>query len=203
MTVNNLRRTAVSPFLLGVMIYSLSLRSAGLIVGLLLVVVHLIALLHAKGARQLLRLFPRSRAAGMVLLTVDAVWAFLLIAEMDLGEFTSWRHVFLIAIVAGYILTVFYVEEFLAVRALGILLLLAAEPLLEAAFLHPQASRFLLTVLAYAWATAGLFWVGIPYLLRDQIGWVSGSEKRWRAAAFGGLLYGAAVLVCALTLYGV
>ena len=37
----------------------------------------------------------------------------------------------------------------------------------------------------------GMFWVGMPYTLRNQISWVSASEKRWRAAAFAGLAYGA------------
>jgi hypothetical protein len=59
-----------------------------------------------------------------------------------------------------------------------------------------------LSVLAYAWATLGLFWVGMPYLLRDQIEWLTKTELRWRLAALGGLAYGVAVLVAALTQYG-
>jgi hypothetical protein len=104
--------------------------------------------------------------------------------------------------VAGYFLTAIFVEEFLAVRALGILCLLVAEPLLEAAFLGSETSRLLVSLVAYVWATLGLFWVGIPYLLRDQIGWVSRTNARWQVAAFGGVVYGAVVLVFALTQYG-
>ena len=51
----------------------------------------------------------------------------------------------------------------------GILCLLAAEPLLEAAFLRPETSRLLVTMLAYLMIVVGLFWVTMPYLLRDQI----------------------------------
>ncbi len=184
------------------MIYNLSLHTAGLILGLLLVVLHGLALVHSQGTRQLLRAFPRSRQIGVALLTIDAVWAFLLVTKMDLGEFTPWRQMILVAIVAGYFLTLIYVDEFLSVRALGILMLLAAEPLLEAAFLKPEASRLLLTLVAYAWATLGLFWVGMPYLLRDQIGWVSKTDGRWRVAALAGLVYGAVVLFCAVTQFG-
>jgi hypothetical protein len=46
-------------------------------------------------------------------------------------------------------------------------------------------------VLTYAWIILGMFWIGMPYTLRNQISWVSASEKRWRAAAFAGLAYGA------------
>jgi len=184
------------------MIYSLDLYTMGLLVGALLILLHAVALIHGEGVRRFLRRFPRSRELGAVLLTVDAVWAFSLVARIDLGEFSTYRPIFLTIIVAGFFLTLVFVEEFLAVRALGMLLLLAAEPLLDAAFLRPEVSRLLLSVLAYAWATLGIFWVGKPYLLRDQIEWISKTETRWRLAALAGVIYGVAVLGAALTQYG-
>ena len=184
------------------MIYSFSLHNVGLLVGLLLIALHAVALIHAQGVKQLLRGFPRSRVTGAILLTLDAVWAFALVAQIDLGEFTGYRQIFLAIIAVGYVLTLLFVEEFLAVRALGMFCLLAAEPLLDAAWMRPESSRLLLSVLAYAWATLGLFWVGMPYLLRDQIEWLTKTELRWRLAALGGLAYGVAVLVAALTQYG-
>ena len=48
---------------------------------------------------------------------------------------------------------------------------------------------------------AGLFWVTMPYLLRDQIGWSVRSPARWRIVNVIALLYGAAILVCAFTRY--
>jgi len=181
------------------MIYPLSLYAVGLAVGLLLIVTHIIALVNEQEIRRFLKALPRSVWWGRLLLTVDAIWAFSLIATIDLGEFTSWRQTIMLGIVAAYLLTILFVEDFLAVRALGILLLLAAEPLLEAAFLRPQTSRLLLTLLAYAWATVGMFWVGMPYLLRDQIGWITKTDLRWKAAAIGGIAYGTLLLGCALT----
>jgi len=184
------------------MIYSFDLYTVGLAVGALLVVLHVVALIQPEGVRQFLRRFPRSREMGGVLLAVDAVWALGLVARIDLGEFTLYRPVFLAVIGVGFFLTLAFVEEFLAVRALGMLLLLAAEPLLEAAFQQPHTSRLLLSGLAYVWATLGIFWVGKPYLLRDQIAWVSKTEMRWRLAALAGVAYGVVVLAAALTQWG-
>lgn len=184
------------------MIYSFSLNTMGLLVGALLVVLHALALLRTERVRDFLRRFPRSRETGALLLTVDAVWALTLIAQMDLGEFTTYRPIFLVIIAISYFLTLSFVQEFLAARALGMFLLLAAEPVLEAAFLRPETSRLLLSVLAYVWATLGLFWVGKPYLLRDQIEWICKSESRWRLAALAGVVYGVAVLAAALTQWG-
>lgn len=184
------------------MIYSLSLQTVGLVVGILLLLIHVGALVFAPTVQNLLRRFPRSGEAGAVLFTAATAWALALVWTIDLGEFSNSRNVFLLIIVAGYILTLFFVREFLAVRALGMLLLLGAEVLIEAAFLRPETSRLLLTVLAYGWAILGMFWIGKPYLLRDQIDWVTRAGWRWRLAAGLGAAYGAAVLVAALTAYG-
>jgi len=184
------------------MIYSLSLQTVGIVVGVILLFAHLVALFYAPTVQAWAKGFPRSTEMGAVLLTLAACWAFLLVLQVDLGDFTSYRALFLGIIVAGYFLTLFFVREFLAVRALGMLLLLAAEPLLEAAFMRPLESRLLLTVLAYVWVAAGLFWVGMPYLLRDQIGWLARSPLRWRVAALCGALYGAALCFFAVTRWG-
>jgi hypothetical protein len=92
-------------------------------------------------------------------------------------------------------LAITFIPDFLSVRALGTLALLAAEPLLESAFLREERIRLLLVVLVYAWVIAGMFWVGMPFTLRDQITWVTASETRWRATAFAGLAYGALLCV--------
>ena len=96
---------------------------------------------------------------------------------MEMGEFANFRRPLLIILPVGFILVLRFVDEFLAVRALGILCLLAAEPLLDAAFLRPETSRLLVTVLAYLMIVAGLIWVTMPYLLRDQINWSTKSRR--------------------------
>jgi hypothetical protein len=176
------------------MIYSLKLHTAYALVGLLLIAAHALALFKPAAVRTWLRKFPRSKGWGITLLTVAAIWFFLLVWNMDLGEFTNWRQTVLIATPVAWLLTWKYVEEFLAVRALGMIVLLAAEPLLESAFLRPEPGCFFLRFLVYVGIVFAMFWVGTPYTLRDQISWVTGAERRWRAAAFAGLGYGVLLL---------
>lgn len=161
------------------MIYPFSLKAVGLTVGLLLLAVHALAFLSPKSLQSALRHFPRNHTIGTILLAIATIWSFLLIRNIDLGEFTPMRNIMLVAIPIAAILMWKFVDEFLAARALGMLALLAAEPLLESAFLRPQETRLLLVVLAYAWIIAGLFWVGMPYVLRDQIKWVTSTSLRW------------------------
>ena len=170
-------------------------------VGAALIIVHLIGIIHARQVRAWLKAFPRSKVTGIVLLAIAAVWAFWLVATMDLGEFTSYRGMLMLLVPVATGLCIAYVDEFLSVRAMGILLLLLAEPLLEAAFLRPETSRLLLVMLAYVWILFGMFWVGMPYLMRDQISWLLKSNNRWLAACVGGLAYGTAVTFCALFVY--
>jgi hypothetical protein len=179
------------------MIYDfLTLQTVELVVGIALIVLHGIALMHGEKVRGWLKAFPRSRNMGVGLLTVDGVWAFLLVANMDLGEFSHFRKALMILVPVAWFLSIKFVDEFLAVRALGMLLLLLAEPVLEVAFLRPETGKLLVVPLAYVWTVIGMFWVGMPYLLRDQIAWCIKSPARWQLVCLGGIGYGAAILAC-------
>src|SRR6266542_6552086 len=182
------------------MIYHLYLHNAGYIAGAFLVLISLLGLVRPHFASVVQR-FPRSRVAGVVLLTICLVWTFWLLATVQMGEFSAFRRPLLIALPIGYGLALRFVDEFLAVRALGILCLLAAEPLLDAAFLRYESSRLLLTVFAYLLILAGLFWVAIPYVLRDQINWSTRSVFRWRFLHVITLIYGCVILTYAFTRY--
>jgi hypothetical protein len=125
----------------------------------------------------------------------------MIIQHMDMGEFFHLRRWFLIIVPAGFVGVLFYVREFISVRALGSLMLLAAGPMLCAAFLQPQLSRLLIPILAYAWIIAGMFFVGMPFLMRDAITWVTANPARWNLASISGIIYGALLLIAAVLFY--
>ena len=181
--------------------YHLSLRAAGLLAGLFLLLVSVPGLVNPTPVRKFLTGLPRSRGMGIIFLSLAFIWSFWLLMTMEMGEFSSFRKPLLVALPIGFFLVLRFVEEFLAVRALGILFLLAAEPLLEAAFLRYETSRLLVTVFAYILIVAGLIWVTMPYLLRDHIHWSTRSPGRWQALNVVALLYGAAILAFALIRY--
>ena len=104
------------------MIYELSLHTAGIIVSAFLILIGLLGLLKPDFASVVQR-FPRSRVAGVILLTVCLLWTFWLLATIQMGEFSSFRRPLLIVLPIGYVLVLRFVDEFLAVRALGILCL--------------------------------------------------------------------------------
>ena len=182
------------------MIYPLSLELALLLTGAALIALHGIALLAPEATQGWLKTLPRSKTMGWVLFSLVLVWAELLVWKVDLGEFTAWRPRLLAFVPIAFVLTVMFVEEFLAARALGMLVLLGAEPLLASAFLRPESGRLFLVTLVYVWVSLALFWIGMPYTLRDQIGWVTKTAGRWRLAITAGVAYGVLLLGVRATL---
>jgi hypothetical protein len=183
------------------MIYHLSLQAAGYIAGIFLLLLGLWGLVQPGTSQAAARSLPRSRIAGFVLFTIAFFWSFWLLATMEMGEFSSFRKPLLFVLPVAFLLVLRFVDEFLSVRALGILFLLAAEPLLDAAFFRSERSKLLVTIFAYLLILAGLFWVTMPYLLRDQINWSARTNGRWRIAHGLAFLYGAAILAFAITRY--
>jgi len=182
-------------------VYDFNLQWVGFVVGLVLLVSHWIAFVQPEQTKGWLLRFSRSKPLGVGLLVVDAIWTFWLVTNMDLGEFSGFRTYLQMGVPIIAILTIYFVDEFLAVRALGIMALLTAEPILSAAFLRPEVSRLFVVILAYAWLTLGLFWVGMPYLLRDQITWLTKSAVRFKAVTIAGIIYGVIVLTCAVAFF--
>jgi len=179
-------------------IYYLSLHVVGLTIGAVVFLANLYALLRPADSQKLLLKLPRSKTAGIILLAIDAVWCFWLISTMDLEEFAWLRPYVQFAIPVLFFLTIIFVDELLAARALGIFAMLIAEPMISSAFLRPELWRLLIVLMAYVWLTLGMFWVGKPYLLRDQITWVTKSVLRWRIATVLGVVWGALILGFAL-----
>lgn len=183
------------------MIYHFTLQAMGTIAGAALILAGLLGLFRLSNMQAFFRQMPRSRVAGIILLTIDAAWSFWLLATMEMGEFASFRKPLLVLLPIGYFLVLRFVDEFLAVRALGILFLLAAEPLLDAAFFRQEGSRLVLTAFSYVLVIAGIMWVTMPYLLRDQIDWLARKSLRWRFVSGLALAYGALLLILSFVLY--
>ena len=175
-----------------------SLVTLPILLGAILTGIHLLGLLAQDFLIKEAKAFPRSRFWGTLLLALAVLWTLAMTAATDLGEFSPMRNMLLIGIVAGGILLWKFVPDFLSSRSLGFLLLLAAHPVLETTFLRHGPAKIALAILAYAWALAGLFLVGMPYLHRDLIGWICAQKWRWAAACCAGILYGIVLLVSGL-----
>lgn len=151
------------------MTYHLSLKVVAIILGLLGITTGLIAMMRPGAVRRALVGLPRNFRAGAITMAIGIIWMDILVFNVDLTEMAQYRTWLLIFFSALGVMTIIYLPDFLFARALGVILLLAAELLFSATFpaLHP--ARHVITIIGYIWAIAGMCFVVAPYLVRDLI----------------------------------
>jgi hypothetical protein len=183
------------------MTYFVSLKLVALVVGLFYLATHLVGALAPRPTLPLLRALPRNRTIGVVLMLAATIWFVTLTGLMDLGELSNMRgQLMAVWAVAGILMAIF-VPEFLSLRALGCLLLLAAAVILDAAFLVLTPARYVMTLLAYGWVVLGMILVYSPHLGRDAILYMTATTRRCQFAAWPGVAFGLLLIVLALAFY--
>lgn len=189
----------------------LPLFHTGLVLGVVLLLVHGVLFLKPDASQRFFRDFMRNATWGQVLTGLGLGWFWLLIAPpglgifsslaMDFGDFNAVKPMLRILVPLLVVGISISVRDFLAVRALGLLGLLAAAPLLDAAFLDDPKSRLLIPIYVYPMLTAAMFCVGMPYLFRDTLNWAAAEKTRWNLLALTGAGYGLAIVLCALAFW--
>ncbi len=183
------------------LVYTLSLTQVSLILGGLITVLYGLSLWQPATARKTLTAFPRHYPTGVVLTIIALVWFLWLLTHMDLMEYTKHRPKFLIGFTAIGVASIFYLKDFLAVRALAVILILFGKVMLDAAFMRDETSKFLITVLAYLIIIKGMVYTAWPYLMRDGLNWVYANETRSKFIFGSGLALGIIILCFGIFLY--
>ncbi|TAE91351.1 MAG: hypothetical protein EAZ81_06890 [Verrucomicrobia bacterium] len=189
----------------------LPLFGTGLVLGLFLLLGHVLLLVKSDTCQHFLKKFPRNQKIGQVLLGIGLLWFWLLVAPpnkgwisvlaMDMTDFNGIKPLLRLLMPLIFVAVAMSITEFLSVRALGLLGLLVAQPLLDSAFLRDPATRLLIPIYTYGLIIASLFFVGMPYLFRDAVTWATAKKTRWNALCCGGISYGIAILFCAFAFW--
>jgi hypothetical protein len=187
----------------------ISLGTAGLVLGILLVALYGLMFLKADAAKEIARKLPRNSDLGTYFMGFGMVWFWLLVAPpdkgifsaitMDLGEFNKVKKYLMIGVPVFCVGMIVYVREFLFVRGLGLCLLMAAAPLLYASDFENAPLQFVMPAVCYIMIITGLYCVGMPYLFRDWVTWATASDGRWRGLALGGVALGLLFVTLGLT----
>ncbi|MEM9446092.1 MAG: hypothetical protein AAGA18_12165 [Verrucomicrobiota bacterium] len=174
--------------------YPFELSHLCIVLGLLYLAVHGYALYQSDQVKQWLAAFPRNEVAGTVLTVVAGLWFGWILATQDLMDYSQYRKIFLIALCVSVGLLIIYLKEFLAVRALGCVGLLCGGMMLDVGFMRPELPRLLISFAAYVYIFLSMFWIGAPYLMRDQISWVCARDERFKCLAGAGVGFGVIIL---------
>jgi len=180
----------------------MSLFIATLLPGLFLSVIGVLLLLNLPLFVATLKGLPRSTAASLVLFGGGVLWFLVLVANMSEADriFGSSNVPWVIGFAALGALSLKYVPDFLAVRGLSVLILLAAWPLLRAAFMQFDVhQRLFMVTFVFVAIVAALYLAAVPYRLRDFLQWLFARPGRARALGGGMLAYGFLLIVVAFT----
>lgn len=158
----------------------------------------LVAVRFPAAVRTGLAAFPRAKVPGWILTVVGVCWVAWVVHHAALGRFEGLKP--LIPVVAVLLVgaMVTFLDELLAPRALGGLLLLVANPILNGVRWADSAWRFVPVLIAYAWVVAGCALMLHPWLFRKWAERFSQTDGALRAAGWGKALAGTVLLVAGL-----
>lgn len=191
-----------------------SLSSAGMVLGGILTVIYAVMLFKAEPTKAWAKKLSRNHQAGIWSMSIGMIWFWLLVApelrgtfsflgklSMDFADFEPVKPVLRILVPIACLGLINFVKEFLFVRGLGLILLMAAAPLLYSSDFEEAPLRLLIPIVAYVMVIKGLYFVGMPYLFRDGVNWLVASDGRWKAFSVAGLALGLLLVGCAFTVW--
>ncbi|HYC70983.1 MAG TPA: hypothetical protein VEB66_07250 [Opitutaceae bacterium] len=180
----------------------MTLTAATLLPGLFLVLLGGLLVWGDPRVRSTAQALPRSNRAAWLFFGAGALWFLWRVStlgEADLIFFARpWPVLIAFALLA--LLAFVYTPDFLAVRGLCVLMLLVAEPLLQAAFMeYERPQRLLMVAAVYVGLALSIYLAAAPYRLRDFFEWLfrAPGRARWFGAAL--LAYGLATSAAAFT----
>lgn len=142
--------------------------------------------------------FPRSKWPGWILTAICLFWISWVMSHAALGRFEPLKPLIPVFAVLAFGAIVWLLDELLSPRALGGLLLLVANPLLNGVRWADSAWRFVPALIAYAWVVAGCALMLHPWLFRKLAERWLRSDRAVRLAGWGKALAGAVLLAAGL-----
>lgn len=142
--------------------------------------------------------FPRSKWPGWLLTAGCVFWVSWVIRHAALGPFEVVKPLIPVLAVIAFGAIVWFLDELLAPRALGGLLLMVANPMLNGVRWSDSAWRYAVVLIAYAWVVAGCILMLHPWSFRRMGEKVLASTGALRAVGWSQLLAGAILVAAGL-----
>ncbi len=146
------------------------------------------------------RKFPRHIPTGIVLMVLGTLWFLWNVNQEPIADFAAIKPHMMVVFAAIGLGTCLFVQDFLAVRGLAVVLLLLGKLMVDTGRPHLGETPWvlLIQVWAYVLVVAGIWFTVSPWRLRDFLNWATASEKRIKVGS--GIRLAFALLVVALGL---
>ena len=158
----------------------LKLSTLAVLLGLCLGLPQIYGLLKPAEFAKALRKFPRSVAWGYLLMLIGTGWFLYNLSQESIADFAAYKNILFAGFAAIGIGSCIYVQDFLAVRGLAVVLLLLAKLMVDTGRPHLAETPLVLVIQAWAYilVVAGIWFTISPWRLRDLLEWATANEKR-------------------------
>jgi hypothetical protein len=158
----------------------LTLSTLAIVLGLGIGLPQAYGLANPAGFAAAVRKFPRSMPWGVALMLLGTAWFLWNLNQESIADFAALKSPLMLAFAAIGLGACFFVQDFLAVRGLAVVMLLLARLMVDTG--RPALGRTSWVLIIQAWAyvlvLAGMWFTVSPWRLRDLLEWATANEKR-------------------------
>lgn len=177
----------------------MTLFTAALATGVFLVLLGCPLMLNHPGFVAGVKAMPRAKGATYLFFGAGTLWFLFEVSRLSAADFGDYRTLLLAIFAVIAIGALRSVPDFLAVRGWCVLMLMAAGPLLDAAYMRYDYHARCLVSLVYVGILLAL-WLGAqPWRMRDFLGWLFARPARSRRLGAALTGYGLLLTVVGLT----
>ena len=159
---------------------TLKLSTLSILLGLVIGLPQFYGILNPKAFAAAVRKFPRSLPAGYALMLLGTAWFLYNLSQESISDFAAFKTPLLAGFAAIGLGACIFVQDFLAVRGLAVVLLLLAKLMVDSGRPHLSETSWAVVIqaLAYLLVLGGMWFTVSPWRLRDLLEWGTATEKR-------------------------
>jgi hypothetical protein len=179
----------------------ISLSKLAIALGLLTGLPQIYGLVNPSGFAAAARKFPRSVPWGVALTLLGTAWFVWNLDNETISDFAAFKIHLEVGFAAVGICTCIFVQDFLAVRGLAVVLLLLAKLMVDTGRPSLGTTPWVLVFQAWAYVLviAGIWLTISPYRLRDFLAWCTADVKRIRLGCGVRLAFALLIVVLGFT----
>jgi hypothetical protein len=190
------RASVVHP-LFSIIAMTLKLSTLAVLLGLGMGLPQIYGILKPAAFAAAVRKFPRSLPWGFALILLGTAWFVWNLSQESIADFAAWKTPLLGAFAAIGIGACIFVQDFLAVRGLAIVMLLLAKLMVDTGRPALPVTSWVLVFQAWAYVmvVAGIWFTVSPWRLRNLLNWGTANEQRIKVGCGLRLAFGLVVAV--------
>lgn len=149
------------------------------------------------------RKFPRHVPTGIFLVALGTAWFLWNVWQEPIADFATIKPHMMVAFAAIGLGTCIFVQDYLAVRGLAVVLLLLAKLMVDTGRPHLGETAWVLLIQAWAYVlvVAGIWFTISPWRLRDLLNWATANEQRIKVGSSIRLAFALLVALLGLTAF--